>query len=66
MHCPNCGREMTPALEGEEKAKDAEDITYKIVLNEVIIDEALERHGTKGGMIFKGKCSTGRAGYKCL
>ena len=39
MYCPNCGRELILAFEGEEKVEDAEDITYKIVLNEVIIDE---------------------------
>ena len=43
MYCPNCRREMTPALVGEEKLDDAENVTYKIVLNEVIIDEMRDK-----------------------
>lgn len=43
IYCSNCGREMILAFEGEEKVEDAEDITYRIVLNEVIIDEMRDK-----------------------
>lgn len=43
IYCPNCGKEMIPALVGEEKVENAENITYKIVLNEVLIDEMRDK-----------------------
>lgn len=43
VYCSYCGREMIPVLAGEERLDDIEKTIYKIVLNEVIIDEMQDK-----------------------